>query len=78
MVLRARGNFSLRATSPARGSFFSISPSGGEGDVADEHARTFDAEMPAKLGASGVESDSTSGLADGDEQASQQGNAEAA
>jgi TPR repeat protein len=49
----------------------------GEGDAAYELARTFDAEMLAKLGASGVESDPA--IARGwYEQASQHGNAEAA
>jgi hypothetical protein len=49
----------------------------GEGDAAYELARTFDAEMLAKLGVSGVESDPA--VARGwYEQASQHGNAEAA
>jgi len=49
----------------------------GEGDAAYELARTFDAEMLAKLGASGVESDPA--IARGwYEQASQHGNAQAA
>jgi len=49
----------------------------GEGDAAYELARTFDAEMLAKLGASGVESDPTTARG-WYEQASQHGNAEAA
>ncbi|MGH6748668.1 MAG: hypothetical protein ACRECI_05045, partial [Methyloceanibacter sp.] len=49
----------------------------GEGDAAYELARTFDAEMLKKLGASGVESDPIAARS-WYEQASQQGNAEAA
>ena len=49
----------------------------GEGDAAYELARTFDAEMLAKLGASGVESDPATARG-WYEQASQHGNAEAA
>ena len=49
----------------------------GEGDAAYELARTFDAEMLAKLGASGVDSDKATALG-WYEQASRSGNADAA
>jgi hypothetical protein len=49
----------------------------GEGDAAYELARTFDAEMLAKFGASGIESDPAAARG-WYEQASQSGNAEAA
>ncbi len=49
----------------------------GEGEAAYELARTFDAEMLAKLGASGVDSDKATALG-WYEQASQRGNEEAA
>ncbi len=49
----------------------------GEGDAAYELARTFDAEMLKKLGASGVGSDPIAARS-WYEQASQRGNAEAA
>ncbi len=68
---------SAKATSPAARLLLFHLAEQGEGDAAYELARTFDAEMLAKFGASGVDSDRATALG-WYEQASQRGNAEAA